>query len=76
MAIRGRIRGRVKLWGWCRKSLGAEGFKTFGYPEGHRRSVCRAFGASHHAAEGAGAGGGGLAAGFAGEEGGLVDIAH
>ena len=36
----------------------------------------RVFGAGHHATERAGACGGGLAAGIAGEQGGLIDISH
>ena len=50
--------------------------KTLGYQDGPRRSACRAFGAGHHAAEGARARCGGLAAGFTGEEGGLVNVGH
>ena len=58
-----------------------EGFKALGERikkkiHGRRRSACRAFGASHHPAEGARACGGGLAAGLAGEKGGLIDIGH
>ena len=44
------------------------------FEEGHSDLASRVFGAGHHAAEGTGAGGGGLLAGLTGEEGGLVDI--
>jgi len=52
------------------------GGKTLGYEEGSRRSACSAFGAGHHAAKGAGAGGGGLTAGFTGKKRRLIDIGH
>ena len=55
------------IWSWREGSnFRSAAYKTLGYREGGRRSARWAFGAGHHAAEGAGAGGGGLAAGGAG----------